>query len=273
MVLLETIFNPNVINNILVVEDNLDICQYLQTILKEEYNITFAHNGKEALTFLEKYQPNLIITDLMMPIMNGYELLERLKKDKRYRKIPIIALTARAEFSDKLKALKIGIDDYLLKPFEEKELKARIKNLLKNLESRMDFREEIVLSNETKPSPSSPTINIFNENNLSKEDLQWLEKLQEETLKGISNFDFNVNYLSEAMFLSPSQLYRRIKAFTGFTPKGYMQQVRFHQARKLLEDKRYSTVKTVSYSVGFKDEKYFARQFKQRFGKNPSEYL
>jgi DNA-binding response OmpR family regulator len=218
MVLLETIFNPNVINNILVVEDNLDICQYLQTILKEEYNITFAHNGKEALTFLEKYQPNLIITDLMMPIMNGYELLERLKKDKRYRKIPIIALTARAEFSDKLKALKIGIDDYLLKPFEEKELKARIKNLLKNLESRMDFREEIVLSNETKPSPSSPTINIFNENNLSKEDLQWLEKLQEETLKGISNFDFNVNYLSEAMFLSPSQLYRRIKAFTGFTP-------------------------------------------------------
>ena len=277
--ILKTIYNPTIVNNLLIVEDNPEICHHLQTILQNEYNVTFAHNGKEALKLLEKQQPNLIITDLMMPVMDGFELLKRLKQHEMYRNIPVITLSARAQLSDKLKALTIGLDDYLVKPFDETELKASIKNLLTNLENRMHYQEiltEGAVKNADQPNSelaSSTSLTISHNNDLNAQDLEWLRKLQDETEHGISNLNFNVNHLSEAMSLSTSQLYRKIKSLTGLTPKRYMQQVRFHEARKLLEERKVYSVKAASYSVGFKDEKHFSRMFKQRFGKSPSEYL
>ena len=119
--------SPTNAPSILIVEDNLDICQYLQIILQEDYQVTFANNGAEGLAKLEKQTPDLILTDLMMPVMDGFEFMKKVKSQDKWRAIPVIALTARSEMTDKLHALRIGVDDYLVKPFLEDELKCNDK--------------------------------------------------------------------------------------------------------------------------------------------------
>lgn len=257
--------------SLLVVEDNLDICQHLQTILQEDYQITFANNGLEGLTELEKDAPDLILTDLMMPIMDGFEFIKKTKAAEKWRSIPIITLTARSEMTDKLEALRIGVDDYLVKPFLEEELKLRIENLLKNKENRQVFLEEELEKNvgitieasEKAIKQATPIISV--------EDAEWLKLLEETVINHISNI--NVAQLCLEMAVSSSQLYQKIKKLTGLTPKKYIDQIRYAKARKLLEMRVYNSIKRVAYEVGFKDEKHFSRNFKKRFGTYPSTYL
>lgn len=257
---------------LLIVEDNLDICQYLQTILQNDYQIAFANNGVEALKQLETHTPDLIITDLMMPLMDGFELVKNLKKQDKFRSIPIITLTARSEMTDKLQALRIGIDDYLIKPFDNEELKVRIENLLDNRANRNTFTEVEAL--ETDENPQSDTEPKMTDNvTISEEDAVWLQQLETVVDENIADINFNANQLILLMSMSRSQLYRTIKRLAGLTPKEYIDQVRYHQARQFLEKKTYNSVKRIAYEVGFKDEKNFARNFKKRYGKYPSTYL
>ena len=259
---------------LLIVEDNLEISQYLQTILQDNYQILLANNGAEGLKQLEQQQTDLILTDIMMPVMNGFELMKRVKTNEKWQQIPIIALTARNEIADKLEALRIGIDDYLVKPFHEEELQIRIKNLLKYQENRLNFIAEEVEKTEAANMQSDNSINPAAATPpITKIDQEWLAELEQLTYKGITNVDFNAYQLSLEMDISYSQLYRKIKQLVGFTPKQYINQIRYQQARQFLENRTYTSVKRVAYEIGFKDEKNFSRNFKKRFGKYPSAYL
>lgn len=198
----------------------------------------------------------------MMPIMNGFELIEALKKNDKWRKIPIITLTALSEMAHKIKALRFGIDDYLVKPFNEEELQVKIINLLNNQAERVNVAAltEVV---ETEIEP----------NVIKNEDDLWLEQLESITRQHISDINFNVNMLAQAMTMSYHTLYNQMKTLIGVTPNEYLNQIRFQIARELLEKNQQSTIKAIAYAVGFKDEKNFSRNFKKRFGKYPSEYI
>ena len=261
---------------ILIVEDNQNLRKYLTSILEKKYLIQTAENGKEALQILNEYAEihhspfithHLIISDVMMPIMDGFTFLNHVKSNEKLRHIPMIMLTARAEKEDKLRALRIGVDDYILKPFEEDELLVRIENLLKNSEERRQFFETEMKENQF----GKESINIAT--TISQEDQLWLEKLEQTVKKQIGNFDFTTEGLAFDMAISRRQLNRRIKKLTGLSTGEYVREVRLQEARRLLENRKYSTVKSVAYSVGLKSLDYFSKQFKERFGVNPSKYL
>lgn len=269
------------LSTVLIVEDNTSLRDYIKMILSPHYQVITAENGAEALEQLADFNRQLvvgseqtgtsngtscqlIISDVMMPIMDGYQFLESLKGSDQFRHIPVIMLTALASLPDKLKALRIGVDDYMLKPFEEEELLARVKNLLAYSRNR-----EV----EKVTKKASPNSMVQNKTSISLEDIEWLEELEKVISEKVGNFNLNVEQLANLMALSRWQLNRRLKQLNGLTAIQYLQEFRLNQARVLLEQKKYSSVKAVTYAVGIKDLKYFSRQFKNRFGKLPSSYF
>jgi DNA-binding response OmpR family regulator len=204
--------------------------------------------------------PDLILSDLMMPVMDGLQLLEKLKSSDATRHIPVIMLTARAEARDKLKALRIGVDDYMTKPFEEEELLARIKNLLRNQSARKQ---------EAPPAPASETARP----QVSQEDQQWLEGFEAYVQKHLSSDTLTVSALAGTFAMSDSTLQRQLKRLTGLSPIQYLQEMRLDEGRKLLETRRYNSIGQVAAQVGFQDARSFSRSYKQRFGKLPSELM
>ncbi|MEO1263489.1 MAG: ATP-binding protein [Bacteroidota bacterium] len=272
---------------ILLVEDNPKIQDYISLLLADQYHIITAENGKSGLEKLRQTPDcQLIISDLMMPVMDGYQFLEQLKSHDTTRHIPVIMLTARADAKDRLKALRLGVDDYLLKPFAEEELRVRIKNLLKNYDVRKELESEnhqeqttssgeIITENagmkkpvtiEIEETPKASTM-------LSAADHEWLASLEENLQNQLTKFNFKLEHLAELMLVSRRQLGRKVKALTGLTPSEYLLEARLQKARCLLNEKQVSTVKEAAYTVGLRDAKHFSRQFKLRFGKSPSDIL
>jgi signal transduction histidine kinase/CheY-like chemotaxis protein/AraC-like DNA-binding protein len=259
---------------ILVVEDNPELQDYIRLILEEKYSVLTAGNGQAALNrLLPTAHPaqgaatahhasvvascQLILSDLMMPVMDGYQLLEKLKNDDATRHIPVIMLTARAEAGDKLKALRIGVDDYLTKPFDEEELLARIENLLKNRAVR-----ELV-QREEQPGTASPI--------LAQAEADWLADFEAYIRAHIADDALSISFLAQEFSMSESTFLRQVTRITGLSPKQYLQEVRLHAARELLESKTYSSVSQVSEKVGYSNVRTFTRSFRERFGKLPSE--
>ena len=191
----------------------------------------------------------------MMPVMDGYQLLEKLKSDDVTRHIPVIMLTARAEAQDKLKALRIGVDDYLHKPFDEEELLARIGNLLKN---QAAWQQEVAAEETPRPIMSQP-------------DREWLETFEQYVRRHLSSDTLSIAELSRVFTVSESNLLRRLKRLTGLTPLQYLMEVRLTEARRLLENRACDSVAQVAGRVGYDDARSFSRAFRQRFGKLPSE--
>ncbi len=285
------VFQPTTTNRqqstILVVEDNPSLRNYLKLILSDKYNVISAENGQAALSALSYEQLamssdeqeelkagsvkmiaiDLIISDITMPVMDGFQLLEKLKNDKVLRAIPVIMLTARAEMQDKLKALTFGVDDYLIKPFEEDELFARIKNLLTNAESRqlsaVSYQKLSIINHEELIADSSLLI----------ADKEWLNTLEQTIRSHISDNSLSAEMVAELMFVSRSQFYRRLQILTGLTPLQYIQEIKFNHARNILEQRKASSVKAVAASIGIHKTQYFSEQYKERFGKSPSEYF
>jgi len=273
---------------LLIVEDNEHLQTFLSTILSDHYEVTVASNGAEALKVMREeggvrsdgtaipapcsllpapsplFTPDLILSDIMMPVMDGFQLLEKLKSDDRYRHIPVVMLTALADIRDKLRALRIGVDDYLLKPFEEDELLARLHNLLHNARSRLLPEKAGQTEAEATPEPAHP---------FSADDLAWLETLEVLVLRTLPNFNLSADMLADQLAMSRPTFFRRIKTLTGLTVQQYVAEVRFRTARTGLEQGRFSTVKTAALSVGLKDVEHFSQQFRERFGKLPSAYL
>ena len=206
--------------------------------------------------------------------MNGFELVKQLKQSEKWQKIPVIVLTALNEMKDKLTALRIRIDDYLVKPFNTEVLQLRIEYLLNNQKNRLEFENEY-FENESK-SENSPPRNLGeskSENEITEEDGIWLKEVEDLVTENLQDVNYNVYQLCLDIATSKSQLYRRLKLLTGLTPKQYIDQIRYHQARFLLEQSPNASVKRVAYQVGFKDEKNFARNFKKHYGKYPSDWL
>jgi signal transduction histidine kinase/DNA-binding response OmpR family regulator len=276
---------------VLLVEDNDSLRDYVQSILSEKYHVVTAENGKVALDMLSltlqpsnekpsnSFQPDssfiihhsslklphLIISDIMMPVMDGFQLLENLKADDRWRHIPVVMLTARADLRDKLRALRIGVDDYILKPFEEEELLARVENLLKNYDARSPTLQPETLQPETfQPETFQPAT-------FSLEDLAWLEAFEQVVEKRLGDSNLTAEMLADALAMSRASFFRQLKRLTGLTPAQYLDEARFQTARRLLESREVSSVKAAAYSVGFRQVKHFSQNYKKRFGKLPSE--
>lgn len=253
---------------ILSVEDHPDMSDYISQLLITDYEVISAGHGKEALEILKKERIDLIISDVMMPEMDGFSLLRILKANDLYSGIPIIMLTARAEDNDKLDALTIGVDDYLTKPFLADELRARVKNLLRNSKNRgpgileADQLLNFSLSDTDTDAAIETTV-----------DLKWLKKVEKTALTILSDNDFSMDHLAKTLGLSTRQLQRKIKQVSGLTPNQYIQELRLELSRSYLDNLAYRTVLEVSDAVGFKSAKYFSKLFKQRYGKSPSDYL
>ncbi len=243
--------------HILIVEDNADLRGYYK-ILLSDYRVSLTENGQEALAFLATGKlPDLIISDLMMPVMDGMELLGRLKSDDRYRHLPVIMLTAKTNLQVKLKALRFGIDDYLNKPFDDEELLVRTRNILTRQADRISFLQD------EPDSIKSPELGVT--------DLNWLAEAEAFILARLTDKDLSVRLLGRHFSMSESTLLRQVKRLTGLTPNKYLQELRLNQAREIILTDPEVNISTVGYRVGFQDPAAFSRSFRKRFGKTPSK--
>jgi signal transduction histidine kinase/DNA-binding response OmpR family regulator len=253
---------PN--TTILLVEDNIGLQQFISLELAQ-YRIIVAGNGAEAIRILEnagqQYPAiNLIISDIMMPVMDGFAFLNHIKQVEAWKRIPVIMLTARTGSSDKLDALRIGVDDYMTKPFVTEELLARVNNLLQGYYQRTQEAA-------TADLPDTATAAIARQPGWLQTIEQLVtQKLQEQIL-------FTVDDIAEAMGLSTRQLQRNIKAETGLTPNTYIKEIRLHFARQLLEQKNFTTLAACSQAAGFNDPHYFSKLYQERFGIKPTDLL
>lgn len=244
---------------LLIVEDNVDIRNYIVELFSEDFLVLQASDGKEGLEMALEELPNLIVSDVMMPIMDGIELTKKLKSNISTSHIPIILLTARASFTNKIEGFEIGADDYVTKPFNESLLRSRIKNILKNrtlLHER--FRSEEIVD--------------IGELSKNKNDQEFLENLGRFIEKNIDSDNLNANLAAKELGMSHSVIYKKLRTLTGLSVVQYMRDYRLKKAKQLLKTKQFS-ISEVCYQVGYSDRKYFSKLFKERFGESPSFYL
>jgi signal transduction histidine kinase/DNA-binding response OmpR family regulator/streptogramin lyase len=243
---------------LLLVEDNEDFRFYLKDNLSLHYQVVEARNGKEGLAQAQRVLPDLIVSDVMMPEMNGIELCRRVKTDKNISHIPVILLTARTAEEQKLEGFESGADDYVTKPFNFEILQSRIRNLIHQRELfHKEFRQKI----EVKAS----TIAITSlDEKLIQNAIRYVEAK-------ISDADFSVEELSHELGMSRVHLYKKLQALTGKSPLEFIRSIRLQHAAQLLE-KSQLTVSEVAYKVGFNNPKYFAKYFKEEFMVLPSAY-
>ena len=250
---------------ILLVEDQNDMRAYLKGLLGTYYSVLTANDGAEALRMLEENQMgniDLIITDLMMPGMDGLTFVQALKQKQEWCLVPTIMLTAKAGEKDRLRALQMGIDDLIAKPFPVEELLIRVRNHLQNNRRRR----------QAGATPGDH-LELHNGKTADKEAMGWLEQLHFTVEQRMGAFDFNIEQLSQEMAMSRRQLSRKVKELTGLTANQYVQEVRLQAAKNWLEQGTKSSVKSIAYELGLKDAKYFSKLYTKRFGKKPSELL
>jgi signal transduction histidine kinase/ligand-binding sensor domain-containing protein/DNA-binding response OmpR family regulator len=243
---------------LLIVEDNPDVTSYISSFMNHDYRILRAENGKEGLKIaLDKY-PDLIISDVMMPEMDGFEFCQKVKSDERISHIPIILLTAKADLDSKIEGLEFGADDYVTKPFEARELQIRAKNLI---EQRRKLREKFSLLLDLKPEDIAA----------SSMDEQLLQRLLAVFEDNIEDPNFNLEHLSREIGMSRTHLNRKIQALTNLSSRDFIRTLRLQRAARLLYSAS-GTVSEIAYKVGFNNLSYFSRAFRKHFGKLPSDF-
>ena len=242
---------------LMIVEDNPDVMEYLITCLEGSYQLLFAYDGQEGLENAIKEIPDLIISDVMMPRMDGFSMCNQLKNDERTSHIPLILLTAKADMESKITGLQRGADAYLVKPFDQRELIAQLNNLLhlrQQLQKRYSSLEDLLPSDDIA---------------LQQEDA-FILKLKEVFMPHIDNLDYSLDTLSKAIHLSRSQLGRKVKALTGKSLALYIRSIRLAEAKKLLITTD-SPIKEIAYDVGFTTPTYFTNSYVNEFNETPSE--
>ena len=244
---------------VLVIDDNTDIRQYERTLLQDEYVVLEAADGKEGLAVALKEVPDLVICDVMMPVMDGLELTERLKTNTATSHIPVIMLTAKNLEEHRAEGYEHGADSYITKPFHSKVLLARIENLLRQ---RQLLKHLYQGTKETEKEIS--------ESHLEDRDKQFLKQLQAIIQKNLSDSEFGVEDMGQQIGLSRVQLYRKVKAMTGSSVVDLLRKARLAKARRLLETRSMS-VSEVAYEVGFSAPSYFTKCFKEEYGMLPGD--
>ena len=248
---------------VLVVEDNADIREYIRSSFTDIYEVITAKDGKEGWELAQVRIPNIIVSDIMMPVMNGIVMCRKLKEDLRTSHIPIILLTAKDSLQDKEEGYQVGADSYLTKPFSATLLHSRIHNLL---ESRKLLAERFNTNSILIDKRAAVTESM---NKLDNEFLEKINKLIEDRL---SSEKIDIGYLSDAMCMSNSTLYRKMKALTGLSTNEYIRKIKMQYAERLLLEGKYN-ISEVAFKVGINSTVYFRQCFKDEFGMAPSDYL
>jgi len=264
---------------ILLVEDHDEMVKYIASILSPYYRIQTANNGIKALDVLQSADvlPDLIISDVMMPEMDGFALLGKLKEHSTYCHIPVIMLTALADSRNKLHALNIGVDDYLTKPFISDELLARANNLLTNAAGR-NYEDNGKEAYGGEPGTAIPIEQDIKQQKPvqvqpSPADLAWLNDLEKTVRRYIGKTNINLLMVSDEMAISERQLFRRIKSITGLTPNKYIRAIRLQVSREAIESGKYRTIAEISYMAGFETPAYFSKLFKEYYGRDVNGFL
>ena len=249
---------------LLITEDNVELLMLMKQLLKPYYRVYIARNGVEALNIIHQKDLDLIISDVMMPEMGGYELTEKVKSDPNYNHLPIILLTARTQEEDEQKALKLGADEFLTKPFRLGDLKIRIDNIIEN---RKRIQQEYTqqTAEETRSNMAKDTTPSPDEEFLSRALNLVYEHLQDD------NYDRDA--LAADMGASSSTLYNKLRSITGMNVSAFIRDIRMKEARRMAEENPNIRVSDLAYRVGFHDPRYFSTCFKKQYGIQPKEFL
>ncbi|NIM17319.1 MAG: response regulator [Candidatus Aminicenantes bacterium] len=241
-----------------MVEDSADFRDYIRGSLEPLYTVVEAKDGWEGIKKAQKIIPDLIISDIMMPSKDGYELCRELKNDIKTCHIPIILLTAKASEESVIRGLETGADDYITKPFSTKILCARIKNLI-------DLRRQLQLKRKRQMTLQPTEISI------SSMDEEFYKDLQDVIEKNLSDPEFNVDQLGKKLYMSRATLYRKIMALTDASPHQFIRSYRLKRAAQLLKA-HFGNVTEVAVEVGFTNIAYFSQCFKEEFHQLPSTF-
>ena len=248
------------LQRILIVEDNDDLRNYLIDMFKTGYNVQSCPNGKEALVIIREFDPNLVISDIMMPEMGGDELCSVIKGDLEISHIPVILLTALGDEKNMLEGLEIGADAYITKPFSVGILKATVKNILANRALLRQVYNSIEDREQTLPVNCTNTL-----------DWKFIASVKECIENNMGNSDFNVDMLSSQHHMSRTSFFNKLKALTGYAPADYIRMIRLQHAAQLLKQGEH-TVTEIADMVGFSDAKYFREVFKKYYNVSPSKF-
>ena len=250
-------------NTVLVVEDNDELRKFICIELASDYNVEEASDGAEGIARALEIIPDVIISDVMMPKIDGFELLNTLRNNPNTSHIPVIILSAKASIESKIKGLETGSDDYLTKPFNSQELLLRVRNIL----ARREKLKAVFMQNIAKPGvviePSEVTVNSMEE--------VFLKKAIEVVEKQMGNPEFNVTLFYKEMGMSQSNLFRKLKAVTNLSPTEFIRTIKLKRAASLIQQKS-GTIEEVAFQAGFNDMSYFYRCFKKQFRITPAEY-
>ena len=242
-------------------EDNPDLRSFTKSCLQSNYRILEAENGEEGFEMAKKNIPDVIITDLMMPKMNGFEMCKKLREDEKTNHIFIIMLTVKSSEESKQQGFEEGADHYLTKPFNPKILNLRIKNSLNSREAYNNQMAKEIVTNK-----------ILTKKKTKSKDELFLEKISNIVEKNISNSDFQIEDLCRGIGFSKSQLYRKLKSLVGQSGNEFIRTIRLKKAADLLLEENMN-ISEVTYKVGFNDLQYFRTCFKKQYGLNPSQYI
>ena len=252
-------------STVLIVDDNADIRAYLRTILQHKYQVNEAADGQQGLAMANEIVPDLIVSDVMMPVMNGLEFCQRVKSGTATSHIPVILLTARALSHHQVEGYESGADAYITKPFSADVLLARINNLLK---SRHQLKN-LFASTPQDDTTAAANASLFTLHSSLKEDA-FLIKFRDFVEKNMADSDLSVETIGAELGLSRVQLYRKVKALTGQSPVELLRTARLQKGRELLQTTN-KNVSEVAYEVGFTAPSYFTKCFKDEFGISPSD--
>ncbi|MEP6948517.1 MAG: ATP-binding protein [Ginsengibacter sp.] len=255
---------------ILLVEDNADVVAYTASCLTN-YRLAVAKDGREGFEIATEIIPDLIISDVMMPFMDGFELLEKLRNDENTSHIPIIMLTAKADVESKIEGIEKGADAYIEKPFNHEELQLRIKKLLELRKKLQGFYlKKAGLANGALPGKDNEIAEEERNTGAKTED-RFVTSVRDIIEKNLGNAAFSVEHLCKAVFMSHSKLHRKLDALTGCPPNKFIRIMRLKKAKELLQNDSLS-IASVAMDCGFNDPGYFSRVFKQEFGLTPQEW-
>lgn len=243
---------------ILLVDDNEEILDFIKDDLCEKYNVLTTINGKEALVILKEEAIQLVVSDVMMPVMDGFELCKIIKTSFEYSHVPVVLLTAKNTLQSKIEGLELGADAYIEKPFSPEYLQVQIANLLANRDKIKDYFAK------------SPLVHIKSIAH-SKSDELFLEKLQETIHSNLEDETLDVEYLAKIMIMSKPTLYRKIKSISNFSPNELINITRLKRAAQLLAEGN-NKIYEIAQIVGFSSQTNFGRSFLKQFGMTPSEY-
>lgn len=245
---------------ILLVDDDIEICRYIKSELSDWYRFVICNNGKEALKQLLVDDFDLVVSDVVMPEMDGITLLRNIKGNANISHVPVIMLTSKSEISDRLEGIKLGADAYLAKPFSLEELHLTIDNLIDNVR-RLKGKFSGALKQDDKVEKIEVKGN----------DEELMERIMKVVNENMSDSDFNVEKMCDEVGVSRTQLHRKLKEMTGVPTSEFLRNIRLNEAARLIRERKIN-ITQVSYMVGFANNSHFSTAFKKYFGMSPSEY-